>query len=218
MTNCQAEHEQQRCRSAVGRQLSIGSALVVMVLAAGCTGRATDHTLDGSPTPHSAATSVKPTAFGKRNVSMSCSDSIGAQPGETIDEVPFRRLATTGTEPPLAQDVLGFKLPSGMHWYFRKNPLSIRQRAADFTLSVSGSSQALAWVPASVWTTQGKRPDLTTWAASSLTLHSCPDRAALFLGGILAENQRTCLRLTIRQAGRPEQTIHQRLDGSPCTE
>lgn len=210
--------EQRRCRNAMGPRLSIGGALAVMVVAAGCTGRAPDQTVEGSPTPRSAATSVKPTAFGNRNVSLGCSDSIGVRPGEAIDEVPFRGLATTDTEPPLAQDMLGFELPSGMHWYFRKNPLSMRKGAVDFTLSVSGSSQALAWVPAGVWTTQGKRPDLRTWAASSLTLHSCPDRPASFLGGILAEDLHSCLELTMRQAGHPEQTVHQRLDGSSCTE
>ena len=210
--------DQRRGRHVMGPRLNVSGVLSVMVLAAGCTGPDADHTVDGSPTPRSAATSSWPVAFGNRNVSLGCSDAVGVPPGETIDEVPFRGFPTTDSEPPLVQDVLGFRLPPGMHWFFRKNPLSMRKGAGDFTLSVSGSSQALLWVPAGVWTTQGSRPDLTTWAASSLTLHSCPDRAAMFLGGILAEDLHTCLQLTMRRAGHPEQTVHQRLDGSPCTE
>jgi hypothetical protein len=93
-------------------------------------------------------------------------------------------------------------------------PLS--QDAADFTVSVSGAGQALAWVPAAMWTTE-RNPDLAAWAASSVTLRSCPDRAALFLGGILAADLTTCLHLTMRHAGHPQQTVRQRLDGSQCT-
>lgn len=202
----------------MGPRLRIGSALAVLVVAAGCTGGAGDQRVDGSSTPRSAATPTKATAFGSRNVSLSCSDSIAVPPGENIAEVPFEGFATTNTEPPLAQDVLGFELPSGMHAYFRKNPLSMHKGAADFTLKVSGVSQVLVWVPAGVWTTQGtQRPMVTKWAGSSLTLHSCADRAAMFLGGILAEDLQTCLQLSMRQDGHPGRTVHQRLDGSPCT-
>ena len=200
----------------MSRRLRFGSALVVMVLAAACSGRADDPGVDGSPAPRPAVPSATATVVGGGNVSLGCSDSIGTQPGESVDAVPFRGLATTGTEPPLAQDVLGFTLPPGMAWHFRKNPLTMRPGAADVTVSVSGSSQALLWVPASVWTTQGQRPDVSRWAASSLTLHSCPDRAAVFLGGILAQDQDTCLDLTVHQAGRPDQRRQQRLDGTPC--
>jgi hypothetical protein len=119
------------------------------------------------------------------------------------------------TAPPLAEDV-GLRLSAGAHWYFRKLPLAMRQGAADFTVSVSGAGQALAWVPAAVWTTS-RNPDLAAWTASSVTLRSCPDRAALFLGGILATDLNTCLHLTMRQAGRPQGTVRQRLDGAPCT-
>jgi hypothetical protein len=118
------------------------------------------------------------------------------------------------TEPPLAEDV-GLRLPAGIHWYFRKLPLAMGTGAADFTVSVSGAGQALAWVPAAVWTT-GVKPDLTAWAASSVTLRSCPDRAALFLGGILAADLNTCLQLTMSRAGQLRRTVGQHLDGSPC--
>ncbi|MEO7421246.1 MAG: hypothetical protein ABIU87_02490 [Ornithinibacter sp.] len=197
------------------RRLSIGTVMAVTVLAAGCTDTGPDQTVEGSP----VATSSTAAAFGSRQVALGCSDSIDVQRGELIDEVPFRRLSTTDAEPPSARDVLGFQLPLGEHWYFRKVPLSVRKGAVDFTLSLSGPAQALSWVPASVWTTQGqRRPDLATWAAQSVTLQSCPDRAAMFLGGILAKDLDTCLHLTMRQAGQPEHTVRQRLDGSRCTE
>jgi hypothetical protein len=101
-----------------------------------------------------------------------------------------------------------------MHWYFRKNPLVMRKGASEFTLTVSGAGQALAWVPAGAWTTGDI--DLNRWSASSLTLHGCPDRAAEFLGGILASDLHTCLHMTMRQPGQPDRTVRQHLDGSAC--
>jgi hypothetical protein len=187
--------------------------LALTISAAGCSGPAPQ---DGPPSPPFAPDTSGPSRFlGRGDVSLDCSDSISPQPGEAVPETPFRGLPTApvGEEPPLAQDV-GLRVPAGMHWYFRKNPLSVRKGAAPFTLTVSGPSQALAWVPATTWTTG--RPDLTQWLADSLTLHSCPDRDALFLGGIVAEDLHTCLRMTIRQAGEPERTARQHLDGSAC--
>lgn len=197
------------------------ASLACAVLTSACSASpepAADRTVNPSPTRAEQATSSNSSPFAKRNVTLSCSESIGVPPGESVDDVPFRGLTAMDNEPPLAEDVLGFDLPSDMPAYFRKNPLVVRKNAADFTVSVSvsDSSQALVWVPAAVWTTQGTRqPELTRWAASSLTLHSCPDRAAMFLGGILADLN-TCLQLTTRQAGHAERTVRQRLDGSPC--
>lgn len=201
------------------RRLSIGMVMAVTVLAAACTDTRPDQTVDGSSMSDPVATSSTADGLGSRTVALACSDSAGVPRGELVDEVPFRGLSTMGAEPPAARDVLGFQLPLGEHWYFRKVPLSVRKGAVDFTLSVSGPAQALAWVPVGVWTTQGqRRPDLATWAAPSVTLQSCPDRAAMFLGGILAKDPNTCLHLTMRQAGQPEHTVRQRLDGSRCTE
>ena len=193
--------------------LLIVSWLAMTVLTAGCS----------EPAPRAGVSSANPSltttgsgaAFGARTISLNCADSISPQPGEAVDEVPFRGLPTSpvGEEPPLAQDV-GVHLPPGMQWYFRKNPLSVAKGAADFTLTVSGPSQALAWVPAAAWTTGNV--DLTRWSASTLTLHSCPDRDALFLGGILAGDLQTCLQMRMRQAGQPERTARQHLDGSAC--
>lgn len=187
--------------------------LAAMSLAAGCSRTAPQAE---APTPPAAVrTAASPAAFGIAEVSLDCSDSVSPQPGEPVGEIPFEGFprASVGEEPPLAQDV-GLRLPPGVHWFFRKNPLSVRKGAADFTLTVSGSSQALAWVPATAWTSG--RVDLTRWSALSLTLHSCLDRDALFLGGVLAEHLHTCLRMTMRQADQRERTVRQHLDGSAC--
>jgi hypothetical protein len=137
------------------------------------------------------------------------------QPGELVGESPFDGLPPLSAhdEPPLARDV-GLRMPVGMDWYFRKSPLSMRPGVADFTLSVSGPWSALAWVPAQAWTTA--EVDLSRWTASSLTLRSCPNRAAQFLGGILARDLHTCLQITMHQAGHPDRTIRRYLDGARC--
>lgn len=194
------------------RHVSVAGCLLT-ILAAGCSGPARQ---GGFPSPLAAVTAPgSPAAFGSRSVSLDCSDSISPQPGEAVDDIPFQGFPTApvGEEPPLAQDV-GLRLPPGMHWYFRKNPLSVRKGAASFSLTVSGPSQALVWVPAATWTTG--TADWTRWAAATLTVHSCPDRDAMFLGGILAEDLHTCLRMTMRQAGQPDRTVRQHLDGSAC--
>jgi hypothetical protein len=92
----------------------------------------------------------------------------------------------------------------------------MRESSRDVTVAVSGPGQPLAWVPSSVWTSGGS-PDLGPWAASSVTLHSCPDKTAMFLGGILAADLTTCLLLHVRSTGRAEHTVRQHLDGSPYT-
>jgi hypothetical protein len=195
-----------------GSRLMAGC-LAAVSLAAGCSGRAPQTEAPSPPAAVHTAGSLA--AFGTGKISLDCSDSISPQPGEPVGEVPFEGLpmASAGEEPPMAQDV-GLRLPPGLHWFFRKNPLSVRKGAADFTLTVSSPSQALAWVPARSWTSGSV--DLTRWSAASLTLHSCPDRDALFLGGILAEDLHTCLRMTMRQAAQPERTVRQHLDGSAC--
>jgi hypothetical protein len=55
-----------------------------------------------------------------------------------------------------------------------------------------------------------------SWAASSVTLHSCKDHAASFLGGVLAADPAICLHLDIRPAGRVQRTVRQHLDGTSC--
>lgn len=198
-----------------------GSLLVAIVVAGGCTGHAG---VDGAAGERSTGaspvvTSTAPDGFGTRHVTLTCADAIAASAADakslTGEDVGFAGLARAEPAPPRAEDA-GLRLPDGLHWYFRKAPLVMRDNSSDVTIAVSGPGQALAWIPSSVWTLGG-RPDLGPWAASSVTLHSCPDKAAMFLGGILAADLTTCLLFHVRSAGRAERTIRQRLDGSACT-
>jgi hypothetical protein len=150
-------------------------------------------------------------------VTLTCADAVAASATDAKNltgEVGFEALTRTEPVPPRAEDA-GLRLPSGLQWYFRKVPLVVADGSREVTVAVSGPGQALAWVPLSVWTS-GNSPDLGPWAASSVTLHGCPDRAAVFLGGILAADLNTCLLLHVR-APRAEHTARQHLDGSPCT-
>jgi hypothetical protein len=195
-------------------RLGIASVAALMMSGAGCTGSA--HELSGGGSSRQAVTSTPLTSFGTRQTSLGCLDAVGVPADQGPVEDPIQvLLAKTNPALPRAEDV-GVRLPVGLHWYLRKDPLALPAGAPDLTLSVAGVGQALGWVPSSVWTTGGP-PDLGPWAASSVTLHSCPDRAVLFLGGMLAADLSTCINLTIRQEGRPERTVHQLLDGSACT-
>jgi hypothetical protein len=188
----------------VHRRCVVGLA-AVLVCGTGCT----------ATTPHHPpASSPAAVAFGTRHVTLGCADSVDATPDQAPREDPFQSLAVGTAPPPRAEDV-GLRLPAGMHWYFRKNPLAVPAGAGDVTASVSGPGQVLAWVPGTVWTA-GPPPDLGAWAASSLTVRSCPDRTAVFLGGLLAADPTTCVQLTTRRAGQPDDTIRRRLDGSAC--
>jgi hypothetical protein len=200
-----------------GYRCSLGGLMVLIMAAAGCTGHAGRATT--GPTPEPVATSAPPAGFGTRQISLGCSDATWASTadteGMTRDSLPFDGFsAQTERPPPRAEDV-GIRLPATLHWYFRKAPLAMLAGAPDFTVAASGPGQALAWVPVGVWTSGG-HPDLTSWAASSVTLHSCPDHAALFLGGVLAADPATCLHLDVRAAGRAERTVRQHLDGTSC--
>jgi hypothetical protein len=190
-------------------RLSVASA-AFLLFAGGCTAPAAS----GPPAGHTA-TPDPLASFGTRHTSLGCLDAIGVpadqMPAQTPIEVPLPR---TDSPPPRA-DQAGIRLPGALQWYLRKEPLTLPAGAADVIMSVAGAKQALAWVPSSVWTSGGP-PDLGPWAASSVTLHSCPDRAAQFLGGVLAADLTTCVQLSVRQAGQPERDARQLLDGSAC--
>jgi hypothetical protein len=192
--------------------------VVFIVAAAGCTGH-TGAASTGSTPERPAATSVAPAAFGTRHASLGCSDATWASAtdtqGLTRDSIPFEGFSVQTQPAPLRAEDVGLRLPAGLHWYFRKQPLAMLDGAPDFTIAVSGAGQALAWVPAGVWTSGG-RVDLTFWAASSVTLHGCPDHPALFLGGVLVADPAICLHLDIRSTGHAERRVHQHLDGTPC--
>jgi hypothetical protein len=202
----------------MSRTSSLGGLLIVL-LAAGCTGPADvdkPAVRVSSPSPSVAG---PPDGFGTRHVSLTCADANAASaadvPGRTdTDGVLAGLTAPPGPPPPRAEDV-GLRLPPGLHWYFRKAPLAIGAGTGEVTVAVAGTGQALAWVPSSLWTS-GSDPDLGRWAASAVTLHGCPDRAALFLGGVLAADPTTCLQLSLRAPGSAERTVRQRLDGSAC--
>jgi hypothetical protein len=185
-----------------------GALLLVLVVAAGCAG----HAGVQDSTPHSSPTSGALTGFGTRHVTLSCSDAIAARPADVsgLTDVVFAGLSQTQAVP-RAEDV-GLRLPPGLHWYFRKAPIVMKANAIDATIAVSGPGQALAWVPSGVW---DNGVDLGPWGSSSVTLQSCPDMNALFLGGILAADPTTCMVYHV-QSGRDEQTFRQQLNGSSC--
>src|SRR3954470_17380124 len=195
----------------MAHRCGFGGLLVLVIAAAGCTGQS-----GGAPaaSPESVATPATPAGFGTPQISLGCSDATWASTADTQgmagDSVPFNGLTVEMDRPPLLAEDVGLRLPASLHWYFRKEPLAMLAGAPDFTVSVTGPGQALAWVPAGVWTSGG-HPDLTSWAASSVTLHSCQDHAALFLGGVLAADPAICLHLDIRPAGRVERTVRQHL-------
>jgi hypothetical protein len=201
--------------------ITCGGLLVATVVFGGCTGHAGDNSATGGPSARpTPATSAAPDGFGTRHVTLACADAVTASATDaqrlTGDDVGFEGLTTpAGPAPPRAADV-GLRLPPGLRWYFRKAPLVMRAGSGDVTVDVSGPGQALAWVPSTVWTSGGS-PDLGPWAASSVTLHSCPDKTVLFLGGLLAADPATCLLLRVRSTERAEETDRQRLNGSPCT-
>jgi len=114
---------------------------------------------------------------------------------------------------PSAADA-GLRLPPGMNWYFRKDPIPVRAGARDVTISVSGPGQALVVVPGDVWTSG---LDAGPWASSSVTLKSCPDHNALFLGGVLAATPQTCVVMRVQSAQPGDETVRRRLDGTACS-
>jgi hypothetical protein len=152
--------------------------------------------------------------FGTRHITLTCADAITAREADAsgLTDVVFEGLSQAESVP-RAEDV-GLRLPPGLHWYFRKFPLVLKVNAMDVTIAVSGPGQALLWVPSAVWNAP---TDVGPWASSSVSLQSCPDKNALFLGGILAANPNTCLLFHVRPTGRDEQTFRQQLNGSPCT-
>jgi hypothetical protein len=196
------------------RRFQIGcGGLLLLLIAGGCSAPA------GSSGTSRSSPPASPDGFGARRIVLACEDAIAASAADADslkgNDFVFQGLSgQSESAPPRAEDV-GLRLPPGVHWYFRKAPVVLRQGAPDVTIAVSGTGQALSWVPASAWTS-GSPPDLTSWAGSSLTLKGCPDKAAMFLGGVLAAELTTCLQLHVRSGQRAETTLRQHLDGSPC--
>jgi hypothetical protein len=190
-----------------------GALVLVPAVAAGCTGQ------PGAPdtVPHSSATSGAVTDFGARTTTLMCADAVVASPADSTaltdqDAAVGLGAATEPMQIPLATEV-GLHLPAGMQWYFRKSPIAVKANAGAVDITVSGPDQALLWVPAEVWTSG---LDVGRWASSSVTLHSCPDWNALFLGGVLAARPDICVVIHVQLTGRNEETLRQRLNGSAC--
>ena len=102
------------------------------------------------------------------------------------------------------------------NWRFRKAPVYMPAGAAPVRLEVRPrGAGALAWVPAELWTS-GADPDLTRWAATSVTFQSCPDRMATYFGGLLGPASDTCLYLDVRRDGARIENLTTRLDGADC--
>jgi hypothetical protein len=196
------------------RWAGCGALVLVWVLAAACTG----NPVPPEPAPHSSAASVARSDFGTRNTTLTCADSVGASPADST-AVTDRDVAVglgSGVSPlrvPSAADA-GLRLPPGMNWYFRKDPIPVRAGARDVTISVSGPGQVLVWVPSDVWTSG---LDAGPWASSSVTLQSCPDHNALFLGGVLAATPDTCVMMRVQSAVPGDETVRRRLDGTACS-
>ena len=184
--------------------------LLVSVVLAGCTAH------PASPAPLQN-TSVAASDFGARRTALTCADAVAASPADST-AVKDRDVAVglpsgPGTaQIPLAAEV-GVRLPPGVNWYFWKSPVPVRANARDVTITASGQGVALLWVPADVWTSG---LEAGPWASSSVTLQSCPDRDALFLGGVLAATPDTCVVMRVESAVPGEQMLVGRLNGSPC--
>ena len=193
------------------RSAGCGALVLACLVAAGCTGHASGPN-DQTTHPTSIASSMSADGFGTRHVTLTCADAIAARPADVsgLTDVVFAGLSQTEAVPH-AEDV-GLRLPPGLHWYFRKAPIVMKANAMDATIAVSGPGQALAWVPSGVW---DKGVDLGPWGSSSVSLQSCPDMNALFLGGILAADPTTCMVFHVRSGG-SEQTFRQQLNGSWC--
>jgi len=190
--------------------------LTAAALIGGCTGSPGPSRATPSP-PTSPATTIGPDGFGIRSIRLTCADGVAATAADREGlrgDVAIQGLGSRGGPALLAEDA-GLRLPPGRRWYFRKAPLIVRAGAPDVSLDVAGPEQALAWVPQTVWRAGG-HPDLGPWAAGSVTLSACADRATLFLGGLLAADAATCLLVRLRVAGQAGSSIRQRLDGSPC--
>jgi hypothetical protein len=200
-----------------------GCIVVLLVsLSVGCSaGAGSSGSDEQGATPQAGSVSATTGGFGARRVTLTCADAEGVStPGSTpvhgltVGDVTFGGLKDPSGTVPRAEDV-GLVLPNGLHWYFRKAPLTVRADAMVVTIHIAGSRQALAWVPAAVWTA-GTPVVLSAWAARSVTVNNCANKDTWFLGGILAAAPNPCLALRVRSRGSRQHTIRWHLNGTPC--
>ena len=171
-------------------------------------------TVRSSATP---ATRNVPAGFGQRHITLACDDSAGDLPvGESGSNVTIAGAELTGLtgswDPRLTSEV-GLILPADTAMYFRKLPVYVKAGAGPVTLTVPGDhAQFGSWVRSSVWTS-GSAPNLEPWAATSVTFQGCPNRGAMYLGGLLAVGPTTCFPLSSRSTSSSDVTIEVSLGG-----
>lgn len=194
--------------------------LFASLLSVGCSAGTGSSGSEQGATPQEGSVSATTGGFGTRHVTLTCDDAEGVSTpgtpvhGLTVGDVTFGGLKDPSGTVPRAEDV-GLVLPTGLHWYFRKSPLTVRADAMRVTIHIAGSRQALAWVPAAVWTA-GTPVVLSAWAARSVTVNNCAHKDTSFLGGILAAAPNPCLALRVRSRGSRQHTIRWHLNGTPC--
>ena len=205
-----------RCHRVTLTVLVVGSAV------AGCSA-ASPPAGSGTPAPSagSATSAAAGSAPQQRSVRLGCvesgsgtlSDETG--PPLTVGPVSFEGFRAQVREVPRAADV-GLRTPAGQDsWRFRKVPVYLPAGSAVVTLSMSpGAAVAFAWVPAQAWTSGA--PDLSRYAATSVSFASCPDRTATYFGGFLAASPDTCVRFRLGD-GRTTTPVSRRLDGAACS-
>jgi hypothetical protein len=188
----------------------LSALLLLTVVASGCA---------GSPAPVSPTPSAPGVPGAGRVVTLTCADAgsgtlgDGTGPALAVGALTFEGLRATVPDVPRATDV-GLRVPAELAgWRFRKVPVYVTARAPSVTLRLDPEiAAAFAWVPARSWTSG--EPDLTRWAAASVSFASCPDRTATYFGGLLADAAGTCIRFRVGDAG--PRRVSTRLDGRGC--
>lgn len=196
--------------------------LFVSLLSVGCSaGAGSSGSDEHGATPQVGSVPATTGGFGTRRVTLTCVDAYDVSPagstparGLRVGDVIFGGLNGSSGQVPRAEDV-GLVLPTDLHWYFRKSPLTVGAAASRVTIHIAGPRRALAWVPDAVWTA-GTPVDLSAWAARSVTINTCAHKDTSFLGGILAAEPNPCLTLRVRSRGSGQHTIHRHLNATAC--
>lgn len=206
------------------RAVPLVVAVGILIVSTGCTGSISEVPVasSGSPSPQSGSTvpAGENGQFGA--VTLSCTDSGSGTRGDAHRDLQLGSVLLEGAEgsrtsTPRAVSV-GLRVPKwAEEWRFLKSPVYVSRGLAVTTISLTETDgRALAWVPASDWTS-GSPPNLTDWLASSVTFEGCPDRDVVYFGGFLADTNQSCVAIDARIAGRPAGSARVSLGGSACT-
>ena len=181
---------------------------------AGCTAGSSSDAPSGGTAMTVDARSAGPTELGCADAG---SGSTPTAPGDlTIAGLTLEGLAGEVRDIPPASRA-GLDVPARSDLRFRKAPAHVAAGAGPVTVELAQPTgdQALAWVPATEWTGEG-RPDLRRWVTGRVTFDGCPDRDVTYFGGVLADRGDACLHLRIQPTGTPAEEVRLRLDGHPC--